>query len=230
LYLKYIVTCIKVLTVYHTWIHLRHHSPLSPLPHSWNSFNRPRFSTLIHKCIRFPPYSLSDSFSLHPPPHTCAKQTKSVLPSCSLFLKKRHFCLYMIASLWHFHVHRYYKPNWFLSIFLLSTLAPFFFYYIIVVMGVHCDIYKSSYNISWLNSPPPSFSFILLPPIPRIVSTGLIFPFSYVMNTLNFQYIHPPKPFPYILSLPTGPSPDKACFIFLFSTFEEKNGIFVCFR
>jgi hypothetical protein len=30
--------------------------------------------------------------------------------------------------------------------------------------GVHCDIYKSSYNISQLNSPPPSFSFIPHPP------------------------------------------------------------------
>jgi hypothetical protein len=28
-----------------------------------------------------------------------------------------------------------------------------FYYHIIVVLGVHCDIYKSSYNISYLNSP-----------------------------------------------------------------------------
>jgi hypothetical protein len=45
-----------------------------------------------------------------------------------------------------------------------------------------------------LNSPPPSFSFILPPPIPEIVSTGLNFPFSY-LNTLYFYHIHPPTPF-----------------------------------
>jgi hypothetical protein len=31
----------------------------------------------------------------------------------------------------------------------------------ILVLGVHCDIYKSSYSISQLNSTPPSLSFIL---------------------------------------------------------------------
>jgi hypothetical protein len=33
-------------------------------------------------------------------------------------------------------------------------------------VGVHCGIYKSSYmsNISYLNSPSPPFSFILIPP------------------------------------------------------------------
>jgi hypothetical protein len=34
---------------------------------------------------------------------------------------------------------------------------------IIIVLGVQCDIYKNSYNISQLNSPPPSFSFISPP-------------------------------------------------------------------
>jgi hypothetical protein len=73
------------------------------------------------------------------------------------------------------------------SIFLISAsrvarnepLAPGFIYFVylffIVVLGLHYDIYKSSYNISnvsYLNSPPPSFSFIFLPPIPGIVSTG----------------------------------------------------------
>jgi hypothetical protein len=35
---------------------------------------------------------------------------------------------------------------------------------IIVVLGVHYDIYKSSYNVSELNSPPPSFFVIPLSP------------------------------------------------------------------
>jgi hypothetical protein len=34
------------------------------------------------------------------------------------------------------------------------------FYCHIVVLGVHCDIYKSPYNISLLNTPSPSFSSI----------------------------------------------------------------------
>jgi hypothetical protein len=58
-----------------------------------------------------------------------------------------------------------------------NSLIFCLFYYIIVVQGVHCDIYRSSYNILYLNSPPPSFSFI--PPtltlIPGRVSTCLIF-------------------------------------------------------
>jgi hypothetical protein len=35
--------------------------------------------------------------------------------------------------------------------------------HIIVVLRVHCDVYKSSYNIS-VEFTPPSFSFIPLPP------------------------------------------------------------------
>jgi hypothetical protein len=41
----------------------------------------------------------------------------------------------------------------------LPTKSCSFVFYHIVVLGVHCDIYKSSYNISYLNSLPPSFSF-----------------------------------------------------------------------
>jgi hypothetical protein len=37
LYLGYIVTFTKVLTIYLSQIHLLHHSPLSLHPHSWNS-------------------------------------------------------------------------------------------------------------------------------------------------------------------------------------------------
>jgi hypothetical protein len=41
-----------------------------------------------------------------------------------------------------------------------SFFLEFLNYHLIVVLGVHCDIYKSSYNIPQLNSPSPSFSFI----------------------------------------------------------------------
>jgi hypothetical protein len=54
----------KVLTLYHSWIHPFHHSPLSPLPHSSSSFNRSNFSIYIHVYI-FLPYSLSYTLSLH---------------------------------------------------------------------------------------------------------------------------------------------------------------------
>jgi hypothetical protein len=42
------VTFIKLLTIYHSWIHTLHHSPLSLFLHSWNSFTRFHFSTYIH--------------------------------------------------------------------------------------------------------------------------------------------------------------------------------------
>jgi hypothetical protein len=35
-----------------------------------------------------------------------------------------------------------------------------FVLFFIVVLGIYCDIYKKSYNVLWLNSPSPSFSFI----------------------------------------------------------------------
>jgi hypothetical protein len=67
---------------------------------------------------------------------------------------------------------------------------------------------------SWIH-PPPLFSFISLHPIAGIVTTGLIFPFSYS----------------YTLSLYPHPShccqpPDRICSTFLFSVLKEKN---ICF-
>jgi hypothetical protein len=56
-----------------------------------------------------------------------------------------------------------------LSLFLVTQLQCFFFFLFLLLcwMGVHCGIYKSAYNmlnISYLNTRPPSFSFITLPP------------------------------------------------------------------
>jgi hypothetical protein len=45
----------------------------------------------------------------------------------------------------------------------LSNITLFFGVCVCWV-GVHCGIYKSSYNISYLNSPPPPFSFIPIHP------------------------------------------------------------------
>jgi hypothetical protein len=123
----YIVTFTKVLMIYHNWIHLFHHCPLSPL-HSWNSLNMSHFCTWVHGVfIRF---SLSHPFLIPSHSHWYQSQTGTILLSCSPFLKKMHFCLFKIAlqgvSLWHFHVHMFYNSNRFmLSIFLLSTLFTF---------------------------------------------------------------------------------------------------------
>jgi hypothetical protein len=64
-------------------------------------------------------------------------------------------------------------------------------------VGVQCDIYKCSQNtsnISYLNSLPPPFYFISLPPIPGTLSTVLIVPFTY-MCTQYLYYIHTPHTF-----------------------------------
>jgi hypothetical protein len=89
-----------------------------------------------------------------------------------------------------------------------------YLFFIIVVLGVHCGIYKSSYNapnMSYLNSSPQSFSFIFPPTTPGIVSTSLIFPFTY-MGSQNLHHIHPPTSFLWILPTPTGSNPsDRIC-------------------
>jgi hypothetical protein len=45
------------------------------------------------------------------------------------------------------------------------------------------------------------FPLCLIPPIPRIVSTDIILPYTY-MCIRCLHYIHPPTPFPYLYSLP----------------------------
>jgi hypothetical protein len=79
-------------------------------------------------------------------------------------------------------------------------------------VGVHCGIYKSSYNtwnITYSNSPRPPRTLLCPPlPIPGMVSTGLIFPFT-SMCTQYLHHSHPPTPFPHLLPLCTDnhPSP-----------------------
>jgi hypothetical protein len=64
------------------------------------------------------------------------------------------------------------------DVFLLSNLTSSFLNVLLLCcVGLHCSIYKSSYNvsnISYLNLPPPPFSFIHPYPIPGIVSTDII--------------------------------------------------------
>jgi hypothetical protein len=57
-----------------------------------------------------------------------------------------------------------------------------FILFIIVLGGVHCVLYKDSYNvsnISYLNSPPPPLSFIPPSLISGTTSTSIIFAFTY---------------------------------------------------
>jgi hypothetical protein len=57
--------------------------------------------------------------------------------------------------------------------------------------------------------------FILLSPIPGIVSVGTIFPFTY-MCTQYLHCIHPPMPAPHLLHPPTGTNPSgRTCSAFL---------------
>jgi hypothetical protein len=61
------------------------------------SFSRSHFSIFIHEYTIFPPYSPPIPFSLFSPPTGSNPQIGPVLPSCSSFFKKRHFCLFKVA-------------------------------------------------------------------------------------------------------------------------------------
>jgi hypothetical protein len=67
-----------------------HYSPLSSLPHFWNSFNRSHFSIFIHEYIVFTPYSPATHFPyIFTPTHT---HTSYQLPRQDLFsLPVLHF-------------------------------------------------------------------------------------------------------------------------------------------
>jgi hypothetical protein len=103
-----------------------------PSHHSWNSFNRYHFSIYIHVHTVFVPYLPSYTFSLHPvcpPPY----RTYSAF-LFSNFVKEKEWRLFMTVtqgfSLWYFHEYMFYNLNWFISsIFLLSTLVPFLWWF-----------------------------------------------------------------------------------------------------
>jgi hypothetical protein len=106
---------------------------------------------------------------------------------------------------------------------ILPFFPKFFYYHIITVLGVYCDIYKRlTIYISQIHLS-PSFSFILPPPTLRIILTGLIFfPFSYI--SIYFHYIHPPSLLPCILPHLTGTTPpDRTHFTFLCFVFEKRH-------
>jgi hypothetical protein len=98
-----------------------------------------------------------------------------------------------------------------------------YIFFIIFVLGVHCDIYKSSYNVSSLNSPPPSFSFILLPPfLEKFQEVSF---FHFIHEYVIFPPHSPPPISPYILPLPLLPTPQKGPVLPSFSPFLKKGRV-----
>jgi uncharacterized membrane protein len=110
---------------------------------------------------------------------------------------------------------------------LVWGLFIYLFILLLCLVGVYCGIYKNSYSISDIshfNSPPPPFFFISPHPIPGMVTTGVISPFTY-MCTQYLQYIHPPTPFYHLLP-PTSTNlfpPNRTCSSLLFSDFVNKK-------
>jgi hypothetical protein len=91
-------------------------------------------------------------------------------------------------------------------------------------VGVYCGIYKSSYNISYLNSPPLPFFFIFSPS-PHSWNSFNRSHFSiYIhVNTIFVPYSlsYTPSPLP---PPPPGPnSPGRICSSLLFSNFVKKK-------
>jgi hypothetical protein len=74
----------------------------------------------------------------------------------------------------------------------------------------------------------PSTTLLTSVPIPGIVSTGLVFAFTY-MCTHFLHHIHPPTSFPQHLSLPVVPAlpPNWTCSTLLFPNFlgEKRENI-----
>jgi hypothetical protein len=69
----------------------------------------------------------------------------------------------------------------------------------------------------------PSIILLYPPSISGIVSTGIIFPFTY-MCTQYLHYIHLPTPFPNLLPPTLIPIlPDRTCFTLLFSDFVKEK-------
>jgi hypothetical protein len=105
------------------------------------------------------------------------------------------------------------------------TQLLFSFFLLLFWVGVHCGIYKSSYNtsnVSYLNSPPPPFSFKLPSPIPGEFQQVSFFSFTY-MCTQYLPIFTFPHPFP--ISSPshyTKPS-GRTCSAPLFSNFVKEK-------
>jgi hypothetical protein len=114
------------------------------------------------------------------------------------------FCLEMIA-LWGPIIQFIY-----LFIFIYENCILFIYLSLLCWVGVYCGIYKSFYNIpnmSYLNSLPPPFSFISSP-LPHSWNSFNRYHFSFTYKSTQYLYhIHPPSPFPHLLTLPLVATP-----------------------
>jgi hypothetical protein len=123
------VTFTKVLTMYHSWIY--------PWTFSLSSPHTPSLPFLeVSTGLIFPFtymwYSICTVFTLpcpfphHSPPTDTNTQMGSVLPSLfSIFVKMT----FLSVSFPHVRACVYCIPNWFISIFFLSTLVPFLWWF-----------------------------------------------------------------------------------------------------
>jgi hypothetical protein len=108
----------------------------------------------------------------------------------------------------------------------------FYFFHLFLFSYCYGGTFTKVLIISYLNSSPQPFSFIPPPVIPRIVSTGIIFSFTY-MCTQYLHNIHPPMTFLHFLPLPLVPaSPRQVLFHSLVLWFSKRkiSGIFACLR
>jgi hypothetical protein len=136
---------------------------------------------------------------------------------------------YIIAYIYLYHISFFYKlPKG------NECLSFIHQWILIVVLGVHCGIYKSSYyisNISQLNSYPPSFSFIPLPPFLELFQQVSFFNLYTCVhsNWTRFTQLHP---FLTSSSSNRSQTPSSTYSAHLFSHFvkKEKNAILVCHR
>jgi hypothetical protein len=90
--------------------------------------------------------------------HKCYNRKHTFLELCCSFIK----------VFWDFSMLDHAVPHQQENLFIFSNLSVFsfsFFFKLLCWVGVHCDIYKSSYNVSniYLSSPPPLLSFIPSP-------------------------------------------------------------------
>jgi hypothetical protein len=107
-------------------------------------------------------------------------------------------------------------------------------FFFIVVLGAHCGIYKGSYNIlniSYLNSSPPSFSFI-----PSSIHSWNSFSRSHFSIYIHVYTVCAPYSPYYTFSSHPAPHtgtnfPDRTCSDLLFSNLvKEKKWNFCLFK